>query len=121
MLYFFDQLCDVNNFEELEMDTDSLNLALEEAALDECILPSERSEWTEKRSKDCPDKFRADAKNNIFPRTCCSKHIKHDNMTRENQDCLRKSSDAPKCCACVVEFIAVTIVKVKSISLAIKC
>ena len=49
---FFDQFCDVNSFEELEMDTDSLNLALEEAALDECILPSERSEWTEKRIKD---------------------------------------------------------------------
>ena len=119
MLFFY-QLCDVNSFEELKMDTHSFYLALEEEALDECILPSERSEWTEKRSKDCPDKFRADAKNNIFPRSCCSKHIKHDNMTRENQDCLRKSSDAPKCCACVVKFIDVTIIKVRSIRLAIK-
>ena len=39
-------------------------------------------------------------------------------MTRENQDCLRRSSDAQECYACVVKPIAVTIVKVKCISLA---
>ena len=38
------------------------------------------------------------------------------NVTRENQDC----SDAPKGCACVVKFISVAMVKVKSISLAVK-
>ena len=42
------------------------------------------------------------------------------NKTRKNQDCSRMSSDAPKCYACVVKPIAVTIVKVKSISLAVK-
>ena len=31
------------------------------------------------------------------------------NMTRENQDCSRRSSDAPKCCAYVEKLIAVTI------------
>ena len=75
---FFDNFCDVNKFEELEMDTDSLYLALAAEDLDDCILPSKRAEWTERRSKDCPDDFRADAKNNFFPRTCCSKHKKHD-------------------------------------------
>ena len=75
---FFDNFCDVNKFEELEMDTDSLYLALAEEDLDDCILPSKRAEWTERRSKDCRDDFRADAKNNFFPRTCCSKHKKHD-------------------------------------------
>ena len=63
---FFDKFCDVNKFEELEMDTDSLYLALAEEDLDDCILPSKRAEWTEKRSKDCRDDFRADAKNNFF-------------------------------------------------------
>ena len=75
---FFDEFCDVNKFEELEVDTDSLYLVLAEENLDDCILPSKRAEWTERRSKDCRDDFRADAKNNFFPRTCCSKHKKHD-------------------------------------------
>ena len=114
---FFDELCDVNNFEELEMDTDSLYLALAEEDLDDFILPSKRAEWTERRSKDCRDDFRADAKNNFFP-VLAVPNIK--NMTRENQDCSRRSSDAPKCYACVVKPIAVTIVKVKSINLAVK-
>ena len=117
---FFDKFCDVNKFEELEMDTDSLYLALAEEDLHYCILPSKRAEWTERRSKDCRDDFRADAKNNFSLRTCCSKHLNIRNMTRENQDCSRRSSDAPKCYACVVKPIAVTIVKVKSISIAVK-
>ena len=114
---FFDEFCDVNKFEELEMDTDSLYLALAEEDLDDCILPSKRAEWTERRSKDCRDDFRADAKNNFFPVLAV---LNIRNMTRENQDCSRRSSDAPKCYAYVVKPIAVTIVKVKSISLAVK-
>ena len=34
---FFDRFCDVNKFEELEIDTDSLCLALSEKDLYECI------------------------------------------------------------------------------------
>ena len=75
---FFHKFCDVNNFKEVELNTDSLYLALAEENLDECILSSKRAEWTEKQSNDCRDDFRADAKNNFFPRTCCSKHEKHD-------------------------------------------
>ena len=75
-LYYnvFYKFCDVNSFKELEMNIDSLYLALAEENLDECILSSKRAEWTEKRSDDCRDDFRADAKNNFFHRTCCSKH-----------------------------------------------
>ena len=43
---FFDKFCDVKKFEGLEMDTDSLYLALAEEDLDDCILPSKRAEWT---------------------------------------------------------------------------
>ena len=75
---FFDEFCDVNKFEELEMITDSLYLVLAEKDLDNCILPSKRVEWTKKRSKDCRVDFRLDAKNNFFPRTCCSKQNRHD-------------------------------------------
>ena len=42
------------------------------------------------------------------------------NMTRENQVCSWRSSDALKCCACVAKRIAVTIVKVKSIKKAVR-
>ena len=52
---FFDKFCDVSQFEELEMHTDSLYLALAEEDLDYCILTSKRAGWTEKRSKDCRD------------------------------------------------------------------
>ena len=34
---FFTRFCDVNNFDELEMDTDSLYLALAEKELEDCI------------------------------------------------------------------------------------
>ena len=112
---FFDKFCIFNKFEELEMDTDSLYLALAEENLYDCNLPSKRAEWTEKRSKDCRDDFRADAKKKtiFFPVLAVLNIIK---MTRENQDCSRRSSDAPNCYACVVKPIAVTIVKVKIIS-----
>ena len=113
---FFDKFCDVNKFEELEMDTDFLYLAQVEEDLDECIFPSKRAEWTEKQSKDCRDDFRAVAKHN-FSLVLVALNIRI--MTIENQDCSRRSSDAPKCYACVVKSIAVMIVKVKSISLAV--
>ena len=41
---FFTRFCDVNKFEELETDTDSLYLALAEKELEECIRPEMRAE-----------------------------------------------------------------------------
>ena len=75
---FFDRFCDVDKFEELEMDTDSLHLALAQENLYDCIRPAKKEEWETLREKDCDDSFRADASHNFFPRTCCSKHKKHD-------------------------------------------
>ena len=84
------------------MGTDSLYLALAEEDLDDSILPGKRAEWTEKRSNDCRDDFRADAKNNFFPVLTV---LNIRNMTRENQDFSRRISDAPKCYACVVNLM----------------
>ena len=39
---YFDKFCDVNKFEELEMDTDSLYLALAEENLYDCIEPEKQ-------------------------------------------------------------------------------
>ena len=75
---FFTRFCDVNKFEELEMDTDSLYLALAENELEDCIRPEMRAEWQRLRSNDCVDNFTADAVAKFFPRTCCVKHKQHD-------------------------------------------
>ena len=40
---FFDEFCDLNKFEELEMETDSLYLALVEESLYDCIKPDNRA------------------------------------------------------------------------------
>ena len=74
----FTKLCDVNKFEELEMDTDSLYLGLAEKELEHCIRPQMRTEWQRFRSNDCVDSFAAHALANVFPRTCCVKHKQHD-------------------------------------------
>ena len=79
-LYYnlFTRFCDVNKFEEFEMDTNSLYLALAEKELEDCIRPEMRAEWQRLRSNDFVDNFTADAVANVFPRTCCVKHKQHD-------------------------------------------
>ena len=64
---FFDRLCDVNKLEELEMDTDSLYLALSEKELYDCIREEPKTEWEVMRTKDCRDDFTANATTNFFP------------------------------------------------------
>ena len=75
---FFTRFCDVNKFEDLEMDTDSLYLALAEKELENCKRLEMRAEWQRLRSNDCVDSFTADAVANFFPRPCCIKHKQHD-------------------------------------------
>ena len=79
-LYYnsFKKFSDTDKYEELEMDTDSLYLALSEEKLEDVILPEKRSEWDQVRSKYCTDKFTANATDNFFPKTCCNAHKKHD-------------------------------------------
>ena len=71
------KFCQVNKFEVLERDTDSLNLAFAKKELEECIRLEMKAEWEQLRSKDCTDSFTADAVEN-FPPLCCDKHRKHD-------------------------------------------
>ena len=75
---FFKLFCDTDKYEKLEMDTDSLYLALSEENLEDVILPEKRAEWEQLRSKDCTDNFTANATDNFFPRTWCNVHKKHD-------------------------------------------
>ena len=75
---FSERFCDVNKFEELEMVTDSLYLALSEKELYDCIREESKTESELMRTEDCKDDFTANATTNFFPRTCCIKHMKHD-------------------------------------------
>ena len=70
---FFTRFCDVDKFEELKMDIDSLYLALAEKELEDCIRPEMRAEWQRLRSNDCVDSFTADAVASFFLKTCCVK------------------------------------------------
>ena len=75
---FFERFCYVNKFEELEMDNESLYLALSEKELYHYTREETKTEWELKRTEDCKDDFTANATTNFFPRTCCTKHMKHD-------------------------------------------
>ena len=75
---FSRRFCDVSKFEELEMDTDSLYLVLSEKELYDCIREESKAEWDLMRTEDCKEDFTANATTNFFPRTCCTKHMKHN-------------------------------------------
>ena len=75
---FFKNFCNTGKYEEPEMDTDSLYLALSEENLEDVILPEKRAEWDHIASKDCTDNFTANATDNFSPRTCCNVRKKHD-------------------------------------------
>ena len=64
---FFTRFCEVNKFEELELDTDWLYLALAEKELQDCMRPEMRAERQRLRSNDCVNNFTADVVANFFP------------------------------------------------------
>ena len=88
---FFERFCDVNKFEELEMDTDSSYLALSEKELYDCFREESKAGWEIMTTEDCEDDFTANVTTNCFPRTCCTKHRKDDKrepgLSREEFRC----------------------------------
>ena len=64
---FFTRFCDVDKFEELEIDTDLRYLTVAEKKLEDCIRPEMRAESQRLRSIDWVDSFTADAEANFFP------------------------------------------------------
>ena len=75
---FFKKFCDIKKWEEPEMNTDSLYLAVSEKNLEEKNLPEKRNEWEAMRSRGCTDCFAAIARGNFFPRTRCTAQKKQD-------------------------------------------
>ena len=79
---FFKLFCDDTKFELIEMDTDSLYMAISETNIEEIIKPEMKTLWQNCRWADCSEReFKADGRFNFFPRNCCSLHNKFDQRT----------------------------------------
>ena len=108
---FIRNFCDTEKNEELEMDTDSLYLALSEENLEDIVLPEKRNEWEAVRSRDCTDSFTASAMGHFFQEFVV---LLTRSMIRENRDCIKRNSGVPECSACVANPIVGTIERVTS-------
>ena len=108
---FFKKFRDTEKYEELEMDTDSLYLALSEENLEDIILPERRNEWEAIRSRDC-----IVASLRMQRATSSQEHVVvlTRSMIRETRDCLKKKSGVPKRCACVAKTIVATVARLTS-------
>ena len=86
------------------MDIDSLYLALSEKELYDCIREESEPEWELLRTDDCKDEFTPNATTNFFPRTCCTKHMKHDKRAasrfKEEFRCTEMLCLCSKTCCC---------------------
>ena len=90
---FFHRFCDVDKFWELEMDADSLYLALAHENLYDCIRPAKKEEWEVLREKAVM------IPSEQMPRTILS--LEHTAQSirstiNESQDSSKKNSDVPK-------------------------
>ena len=77
--HFFIEFCDVKNFENFEMVTDSLYLVLAEKELEYCIRTEKKAEWEHLRSMTCTDSLTADA-GEFFSRKVLGQAQKHDKI-----------------------------------------
>ena len=90
---FFSSFCDPNEYELIEMDTDSLYMALSEEKFDKIIRPEMQSLWYWMRQSDCSDNFAANSSSN-FSRENVATSMRI--LTREPQACSKKNLDAQK-------------------------
>ena len=80
---FFKNFCDTDKYEELEMDNDTLYLALSEENLEDVILTKKRAEWGQIRSKECTDNVAAKATDIFSPELAV---MPTRNLIRESRD-----------------------------------
>ena len=114
---FFKNFCDTDKYVELEMDTDSLYLALSQEILENVILPEKRAEWDQLRSEDCIDYFTANATDNFSPELVV---MPTRNKIRYSRASSKKNLDVQKCCVSVAKHIVVMISILTSTNLAAK-
>ena len=84
---FFDKFCDLNKFEELEMDTGSLYLALAEKNL-LCLYPSRKNVFGKKSSKMTADIFSRQMQNLISSLKRVA--VSRKSMISGSQDCSKR-------------------------------
>ena len=105
---FFDKFCDRSKFELIEMDTDSLYMAIAGDTIEDIIRPEMMEEWRRQRQQDCRDNFEADGIMNFFPRNCCHQHNRFDQRTpglfKEEFRCTEMVALCSKtyCCYCSI-------------------
>ena len=93
---FFTKVCDETKFEELEKDTDSLYPALVRKKLEDYFILEMRAALQKLQSKDCVQKFTADAVANSPPPP--EQGVQNtNNIIKENLGSSKKSSDVGRC------------------------
>ena len=73
---FLDKFCDKKKFVEIEMDTDSLYMAMSVDSVNDLVSEEKKVEWMQLRSHDCRDNFEADAECNFFPKNLLQRPCK---------------------------------------------
>ena len=99
---FFKKFCDTDNYDELEMDTDSLYLASSEENLEDVILPEKRAQWSQLLSQGCTDNFTRMQLTIFSPELAV---MSARNMIRESRVSSKKSLDVQKCCVSVQNIL----------------
>ena len=74
------EYCDVNDFEYIEMDTDSAYLSLAGKQLEDIVKPSKKQVLHYDKMGQCHD-FDYSSEDGFFPRECCQKHKAYDKRT----------------------------------------
>ena len=103
---FFKKFCDTDKYEELEMVTGSLYLALSNENFEDVILPKKRAEWDQIRSDNCTDNLTANATGYFFPELAV---MPTRSMIKDSRVSSKKSLDVQKCCVSVARHFVVTI------------
>ena len=113
---FFQKFCVFNSFEEVEMDTVSLYLAVLHGSLEDCIKLDMREACNNIRMNNCSNTLAADSSNILLPRSCCSKDIKHD---KREPEIFREVFRCTEMTVCAVKPIAALVrAQTKSSSVA---
>ena len=78
---FFNPPCDPVKHEFIEIDTDSLYIAINSEDLDDIVPPQMKHVWSWMRASDCTVNFEATSGSNFFPRKYCTTHDAFDQRT----------------------------------------
>ena len=114
---FFKKFCDTDKYEELEMDTDSLYLALSEDNLDDVIFCEKDLNGTSYVLKIALITLLRMQPTFFSPKLAV---MSSRNMRRESRVSSKKKLDVQKCCVSVAKQIVVMIHRLTSTSLAAK-